>query len=102
MTEPINFQDGKFDSYSLTLEEDLVKVDCYLLGSITGGTGTECGHTIQGPKIEDFLSSIGSDTITDLREKVKGYGAAEWQKIHQVIQNFQTDSWSWSETNWDD
>jgi len=99
MTEPINFQDGKFDSYSLTLEEDLVKVDCYLLGSITGGTGTECGHTIQGPKIEDFLSSIGSDTITDLREKVKGYGAAEWQKIHQVIQNFQTDSWSWSETN---
>jgi hypothetical protein len=102
MTEPINFQDGKFDSYSLTLEKDLVKVDCYLLGSITGGTGTECGHTIQGPKIEDFLSSIGSDTITDLREKVKGYGAAEWQKIHQVIQNFQTDSWSWSETNWDD
>lgn len=102
MTEPINFQDGKFDSYSLVLEVDLVKVDCYLLGSITGGTGTECGHTIQGPKLEDFLSAIGSDTITDLREKVKGYGAAEWQKIHQVIQNFQTDSWSWSETNWDD
>ena len=45
---------------------------------------------------------IGSDTITELREKVKGYEASEWQKIHQVIQNFQTDSWSWSETNWDD
>jgi hypothetical protein len=102
MGQPISFQDGSFDSYTLTLEDSMVKIDCYLLGSITGGTGTECGHTIQGPKLKDFLSAIGSDTITDLREKVKGYEAAEWQKIHQVIQNFQTDSWSWSETNWDD
>ena len=102
MTNPINFQDGKFDSYSLTLEENVVKIDCYLLGSITGGTGTECGHTIEGPKIREFLTLIGSGTIKDLQEKVKIYKASEWQKIHQVIQSFQTDSWSWSETNWDD
>lgn len=102
MTNPINFQDGKFDSYSLTLEDNLVKIDCYLLGSITGGTGTECGHTIEGPKIKNFLAAIGSNTITELREKVKNFDAAEWRKIHQEIQNFQTDSWSWSETNWDD
>ena len=102
MTNLISFQDGKFDSYSLTLEENLVKIDCYLLGSITGGTGTECGHTIEGPKIKDFLAAIGSDTITELREKVKNFDATEWRKIHQEIQNFQTDSWSWSETNWDD
>lgn len=102
MTDPINFQDGKFDSYSLTLEENLVKIDCYLLGSITGGTGTECGHTIQGPKIREFLTSIGSGTITELQEKVKSYKASEWQNIHELIQKFQTDSWSWSETNWDE
>ena len=33
----IRFDDGKFDSYTLTLENDTVKLDCYLLGSITGG-----------------------------------------------------------------
>ena len=102
MTEPINFQDGKFDSYSLTLEEDIVKVDCYLLGSITGGTGTECGHTIQGAKIAEFLEAMGSATTADLREKVLRYQSTEWRKIHDVIQKFQTDTWSWSETNWDD
>jgi hypothetical protein len=102
MTGPINFQDGKFDSYSLTLEEGLVKVDCYLLGSITGGTGTECGHTIQGIKIAEFLEAMGSPTIADLREKALHYQSTEWRKIHEVIQKFQTDTWSWSETNWDD
>jgi hypothetical protein len=102
MTEPINFQDGKFDSYSLTLEEDIVKVDCYLLGSITGGTGTECGHTIKGIKIAEFLEAMGSATTTDLREKALHYQSTEWRNIHEVIQKFQTDTWSWSETNWDD
>jgi hypothetical protein len=102
MTEPINFQDGKFDSYSLTLEEDLVKIDCYLLGSITGGTGTECGHTIKGIKIAEFLEAMGSATTTDLREKALHYQSTEWRNIHEVIQKFQTDTWSWSETNWDD
>ena len=102
MTQPINFQDGKFDSYSLTLEEDLVKIDCYLLGSITGGTGTECGHTIKGIKIAEFLEAMGSATTTDLREKALHYQSTEWRNIHEVIQKFQTDTWSWSETNWDD
>ena len=102
MTGPINFQDGKFDSYSLTLEEDLVKIDCYLLGSITGGTGTECGHTIKGIKIAEFLEAMGSATTTDLREKALHYQSTEWRNIHEVIQKFQTDTWSWSETNWDD
>ena len=102
MTQPINFQDGKFDSYSLTLEEDLIKIDCYLLGSITGGTGTECGHTIKGIKIAEFLEAMGSATTTDLREKALHYQSTEWRNIHEVIQKFQTDTWSWSETNWDD
>lgn len=102
MTGPINFQDGKFDSYSLTLEEDLIKIDCYLLGSITGGTGTECGHTIKGIKIAEFLEAMGSATTTDLREKALHYQSTEWRNIHEVIQKFQTDTWSWSETNWDD
>ena len=102
MTNPINFQNGQFDSYSLTLEENLVKLDCYLLGSMTGGTGTECGHTIEGPKIKDLLIALDSDSIANLREQVRNYDSTDWQKIHQLIQNFQTDSWSWSETRWDD
>lgn len=102
MTNPINFQNGQFDSYSLTLEENLVKLDCYLLGSMTGGTGTECGHTIEGPKIKDLLIALDSDSIVNLREQVRNYDSTDWQKIHQLIQNFQTDSWSWSETRWDD
>ena len=102
MTEPIDFQDGRFDSYSLTLEENLVKIDCYLLGSVTGGTGTECVHTIRGAKVAEFLEAMGSATTADLREKVLHYQSPEWRRIHAFIQEFQTDTWSWNETNWDD
>jgi hypothetical protein len=73
-----------------------------LLGSITGGTGTECGHTIQGVKIAEFLEAMGSPTTADLQEKALRYQSPEWRKIHEVIQKFQTDTWSWSETSWDD
>jgi len=102
MTEPIDFQDGRFDSYSLTLEENLVKIECYLLGSVTGGTGTECVHTIEGERIAEFLEAMGSATTADLREKVLYYQSPEWRKIHAFIQEFQTHTWSWNETNWDD
>ena len=56
MSKPIQFQDGTFDSYSLTVDFNVIKIDCYLLGSPTGGTGTECSHTIQGEKSHRFRS----------------------------------------------
>lgn len=102
MTNPINFQDGKFDSYSLTLKENLVKIDCYLLGSITGGTGTECSHTIKGEKIATFLESMKIENSKELRIRAAKFSPEEWRDIHGKIQKFQTDVWVWSETNWDD
>ena len=98
----IRFEDGKFDSYTLTLENETVKLDCYLLGSITGGTGTECGHTISGPKVEQFLRAAGVDTFSGLEKRAQELDSEGWREIHQKIMEYQTDSWSWSETNWDD
>ena len=98
----IRFDDGKFDSYTLTLEKESLKLDCYLLGSITGGTGTECGHTISGEKMTQFLRAAGVEDLAGLEKKANQLDSEGWRELHQQVMEYQTDSWSWSETNWDD
>jgi tRNA(Glu) U13 pseudouridine synthase TruD len=102
VSDSISFQDGTFDSYSLTVELDMIKIDCYLLGSPTGGTGTECSHTIKGEKIAEFLAATNISTSNELRERAAKFSAQQWREIHSKIQEFQTDVWVWNETNWDD
>ena len=102
VSNSISFQDGTFDSYSLTAESDLIKIDCYLLGSPAGGTGTECSHTIKGEKIAEFLAASIIANTDELRELAAKFSATEWREIHSKIQQFQTDVWVWNETNWDD
>ena len=102
MSDSITFQDGTFDSYSLTVELDMIKIDCYLLGSPAGGTGTECSHRIKGEKIAEFLAATNFATSNELRGRAAKFSAKEWREIHSKIQEFQTDVWVWNETNWDD
>jgi hypothetical protein len=68
-----------------------------LLGSITGGTGTECGHTISGAKVEQFLRAAGVDNFSGL-ERSQELNSEGWREMHQKIMEYQTDSWSWSKT----
>lgn len=102
MNNSISFQDGTFDSYSLTADLDMIKIDCYLLGSPAGGTGTECSHTIKGERISKFLTASNIASTHELRELAAKFSGIEWREIHSKIQQFQTDVWVWNETNWDD
>ena len=102
MSEPITFIDGTFDSYSLTADIKMIKIDCYLLGSPTGGTGTECSHTIKGKKVATFLEAMKIENTEALRVLAAKFTPEEWQNVHRKIQEFQTDEWVWNETNWDD
>ena len=81
----IRFEDGKIDSYTLTLENETVKLDCYLLGSITGGTGTECGHTISGPKVEQFLRAAGVDDFSGLEKRAQELDHVIQVRCHHVL-----------------
>ena len=85
MSKPIQFQDGTFDSYSLTADSNTIKIDCYLLGSPTGGTGTECSHTIKGKKIATFLESIKIENSKELRILAAKFSPEEWLLIPNVI-----------------
>lgn len=55
MTEPINFTGEDFSEYSVKVTHSTIQMDCYFRGSITGGTGTEGGHTIGSKNIAKFL-----------------------------------------------
>jgi hypothetical protein len=40
--------------------------------------------------------------LEDFKAIIANYQLQEWRDLHTKIYEFQTDSWSWSETNWDD
>ena len=93
---------GLLDSHTLKLSTDLIQMDCYLSGSITGGTGTECHHMISGKKIPEFLAAMEADSIDSRCDLVPTYKGKDWGKLHMQVHAHQTDVFVWSETNWDD
>lgn len=97
-----SFRDRNGDSYTLKLSEDQVKLDCYLMGSILGGTGTECVHTINGPKVLEFFAEARAKDSKDLDEKVAAYVAKDWRELHDLVSKHQTDVSVWEETDWDE
>lgn len=102
MTEPINFSGEDFSEYSVKVTDSAIQMDCYFRGSITGGTGTEGGHTIGSKNIGKFLVAMKIANLEDFKSIIANYQLQEWRDLHAKICEFQTDSWSWSETNWDD
>jgi hypothetical protein len=102
VSKPIKFRDGTFDSYTLIANSKMIKIDCYLHGSPTGGTGTECSHTIKGIKIVEFLEAIKIKNNEEMQLLAVRFTPEEWRNIHSKIQEFQTDVWVWNDTNWDD
>lgn len=102
MSEPINFNSQKFGSYTLTLDDQTVLLNCYLRGSVTGGSGTECGHKISGENVSKFLNALEVNDFSELDAKARKLKSKGWQNLHLQIMEFQTESWTWSETNWND
>ena len=103
MSDWIKFRADDRSSYSIRTIDDEVRMECYLMGSITGGTGTECNHTISAVKISDFLESMESASLDELMTAIGKYkDEEEWVNLHTKVCKHQTDSFVWNETNWDD
>ena len=102
MTEPINFTGEDFSEYSVKVTNSAIRMDCYSRGSITGGTGTEGRHTIGSKNMGKFLEAMKIANLEDFKSIIANYQLQEWRDLHTKICEFQTDSWSWSETNRDD
>ncbi len=101
MNDQINFRGKDSSDYSLKITDETITLDCYLIGSISGGKGTECAHTIGNQNIPAFLESLSCSSLEELTSTLRKYGLDEWNALHTIIQNFQTDSFVWTETNWD-
>jgi hypothetical protein len=103
MSDWIKFRADDRSSYSIRTIDDAVRMECYLMGSITGGAGTECNHTIGAVKISDFLESMESASLDELMMNIGQYKEeGDWLNLHTKVCKHQTDSFVWNETNWDD
>jgi hypothetical protein len=101
MNDQINFRGKDSSDYSLKISDGNITLDCYLIGSISGGKGTECAHTIDSKNIPSFLHSLNCSSLDELSIRLRSYQLDEWNALHAMIPNFQTDSYIWTETNWD-
>lgn len=98
--KPITFHDGKLDTYTLTATPESIQLDCYLTGSVTGGSGTECAHTIIGININTFLKAMKVTDTQSLNSVATAYSARQWQFLHTTVIKFQTSSFTWDD--WSD
>jgi hypothetical protein len=99
--ESIKFKDTSGD-YLVAVDDEQIKIECYLPGSPTGGYGTECFHTIGREKVSGFLEEMGVPSLKMVLRKLESYSAKEWSEFHQLVMRHQTKSFVWNETNWDD
>jgi hypothetical protein len=102
MNDEINYHAEDSSTYSFRLIDGIIKLDCYLIGSISGGFGTECFHTIGNENISSFLESLSCDSLGDLSIRLRNYQLDQWDALHAIVLDFQTDSFTWTETNWDE
>lgn len=97
----IRFEDSSNGSYTLGVVDSSIRLDCYRLGSLTGGIGTECSHRIAEGNLLSFYGSFGVNGFEEFAAKAKLLDSTGWSTLHELVTKFQSDSFTWSETNWD-
>ena len=102
MNKTRTYKNPEFGDYTVTIDDSLVKIDCYTLGSLAGGTGTECAHTVGAAKRLDFFNAIGIRNSDELLSLLDIYEQKDWSNLHSIIIKFETDSYVWFETDWSD
>jgi hypothetical protein len=53
-------------------------------------------------KVSAFLESMNSASLEDLMTAIGRFKQSEWLNLHSRVCEHQTDSFVWSETNWDE
>ena len=88
--------------YTLKMAEEQIELECYLLGSPTDGSGTECFHTIGLAKIPEFLNVLLLKSVDELLGVISGYRSKEWSEFHQIVMKYLSKNFVWTETDWSD
>ena len=101
MVKTLKFSDESGE-YTIKLDDNEIKLECYLLGSPTGGTGTECYHTIGSSKLSDFLKELNLKNQQELLVTLSTYQSNQWSEFHQIVMRNQTETFVWHETSWND
>lgn len=102
MSSSRTFGDPGDSAYTLVVDETELQLNCYLKGSIAGGSGTECFHTINATKRQDYLAEVGVKDGVELSARFATCGSQELAQMHSEFMKFQTSSFVWVETDWSD
>jgi hypothetical protein len=89
-------------SFTVKIDDSNIKIEDYTFGSIAGGTGTECFHTIDATKRADFFAELGVKDGEELFKLLSSDEENDWKTLHALIRKHQTESYVWVETDWSD
>lgn len=88
--------------HALIINDTLIKIESYTLGSLTGGVGTESSYTINLTKRADFFAELEINGGEELITRLDMYTEIDWENLRKVIKKYQTDSFFWMDTDWSD
>lgn len=98
----LRFKSSFGDSYSFSFDKKEITVDAYLLGSITGGTGTEKKSEIKGAKLQQLLAEYEAIATEDLHRLVESFSTSEVDQFILSVSKYEDLTFIWSETDWSD
>jgi hypothetical protein len=90
------------DSYTLTFELNRILIDAYLIGSMTGGTGTEKKSVIKDKNLSNFLEIYSVASPQDLPKLLSSFDVSQKEKFLESILEFEEVTFIWSETDFSD
>ena len=90
------------DSLTISFENEVISIDAYLIGSITGGTGTEKKSEVTGDGLKALLHHYSVKTPQDLYVLLKESAQEEREEFIKVLSTHEKITFIWSETDWSD
>lgn len=100
--EPLHLKTSVGDSYSFRYESERLSIDAYLIGSITGGTGTEKKSEVTGKSLTNLLLHYSVDNPAALFELAKSFSEVQKNEFIKFICDHEKITFIWSETDWSD
>jgi len=91
MTAKISYKAESGKEYRLKIDVESIQVERYSRSSVSGGSDTECGHTVAGKeamlKVLDLLSV---QSLDELETSAPNFDYQAWEKLHSIAQSNQT------------
>jgi hypothetical protein len=93
------FSSGTIENYVLTVNPELIKIECFVPCCPTLGPNIECTHSISAEISNFFVEESSQVSVENLMYGAPHFEVEQWHELHKLIADFATENWVWNRTS---